>query len=378
MLARLLMLSCVLWPLVCASSAEAPPLKSYSIRPDRIFVAGVSSGGAMAMQLDVAYSATFKGAAIYAGLPYYCAEGDKNKITGCSSGFPQIEVKELERITNSWSQQGLIDPVQKLQTQLVYLWSGLADVIVNQAAVNAIEEFYADFGARVFQYDKDFAAGHGWESPDGPVECSLPLWPFTQSPYINLCYDFNQVPPPFEWIAEVYDSEQVWLSQWFGPLQPPSRGTPSGEVLAFNQNEFAPGGAAATISMADTGYVFVPQSCKSATTCGLVVALHGCLQHYGRIGRVFIDDAGINEWADTNNIVVLYPQTIGSVNNNWLGCWDWWGYLNNDRDYAQKSGAQMQTVHKMVMRVAGKLNRQAERDSNRGLNASRVMELSRH
>ncbi len=77
-------------------------------------MAGVSSGGAMAMQLNVTYSPTFKAAAIYAGLPYDCAEGDQNKIGSCSSGLPQIEVKKLERTTNAWAEHGLIDPLLKL------------------------------------------------------------------------------------------------------------------------------------------------------------------------------------------------------------------------------------------------------------------------
>lgn len=52
----------------------AGPLASYRIRPDKIFVAGISSGGAMAVQMSVAYSRRFRGAAIYAGLPYDCAQ----------------------------------------------------------------------------------------------------------------------------------------------------------------------------------------------------------------------------------------------------------------------------------------------------------------
>ena len=347
------MACCLLLSVVSANGSSSPALRTYSIRKSRIFVAGVSSGGAMAMQLDVAYSATFRGAAIYAGLPYDCAQGDRNRIAGCSSAVPPIKVERLAAITNSWAKEGLIDPVENLKNQSVYLWSGLADVIINQAAVNAIEEFYRNYSARVFQYDKNFTAGHGWESPEGPVLCSVPLWPFTQSPFINICYDLNQVPPPFDWIPQIYDSEQIWLRQWFGPLRSKGGEPLKGEVLTFNQNEFAPGGTAASISMAGTGYVFVPQSCGRAATCGLVVALHGCLQHYAAIGRAFIDDAGINEWADTNNIVVLYPQTIASANNNWLGCWDWWGYLNHDRDYAQKSGAQMRAIYQMVTRVTG-------------------------
>ncbi|HEX7635306.1 MAG TPA: fibronectin type III domain-containing protein [Noviherbaspirillum sp.] len=54
-----------------------------------------------------------------------------------------------------------------------------------------------------------------------------------------------------------------------------------------------------------------------------------------RFGRTFVDNAGYNRWADTNNIVVLYPQTTNG-NGNPNGCWDWWGY--DDPNYAKKNG----------------------------------------
>jgi poly(3-hydroxybutyrate) depolymerase len=87
-------------------------------------------------------------------------------------------------------------------------------------------------------------------------------------------------------------------------------------------------------------------------SCGLILALHGCLQYHGQIGPAFVDDAGINQWADTNRFIVLYPQAIATAVTNGEGCWDWWGYLN-DPNYAQKSGPQMQALYSMVARTAG-------------------------
>jgi hypothetical protein len=57
---------------------------------------------------------------------------------------------------------------------------------------------------------------------------------------------------------------------------------------------------------------------------------------------------GLNEWADTNNLLVLYPQAIASPANPY-GCWDWWGYLSTD--YASKSGPQMAAIDAMVQRL---------------------------
>jgi hypothetical protein len=143
------------------------------------------------------------------------------------------------------------------------------------------------------------------------------------------------------------------MSEFFGQLKPKNTGALSGAVIPFDQNEFAPDDNAAAIGMDTTGYAFVPQQCAQGNaTCGLILALHGCNQYYGAVGSAFIDDAGINQWADTNNIVVLYPQIIESTANP-SGCWDWWGYLGNAH-YAQKSGPQMQALYLMVNRVSGR------------------------
>ena len=44
-----------------------------------------------------------------------------------------------------------------------------------------------------------------------------------------------------------------------------------------------------------------------------------------RLGDAYYAHAGLNEWADTNHLVVLYPQTIATGPNP-EGCWDFWGY----------------------------------------------------
>ena len=335
--------------LLAAVPCTAQQLGTYSVPANKIFVAGISSGGYMAVQMHVAFSRTFKGAAIYAGGPYYCAQDSlTTALTTCLTDVPPVPLSTLESTTIAWSKQHLIDPVSNLQGQPVYLWSGLADTTVVQAVMNSLQSYYQYFGANVFQYDNNYYAEHGWESPYGPLICQQ-----DQSPYIIQCFNRDRNPPlagvP---LNAVYDSEQVWLTRFFGALKPKNQGTLKGSVITFDQNPFAPGGNAAAISMDNTGYAFVPAACASGASCGLVLALHGCLQYAGAIGTTFVDDAGINQWADTNRIIVLYPQTIPTAIINGEGCWDWWGYLN-DPNYAQKSGPQMQALDAMVARAAG-------------------------
>ena len=153
----------------------------------------------------------------------------------------------------------------------------------------------------------------------------------------------------------VYDSVRTWLTMFLGPLKPRNDGRLQGSLLAFDQAEF---GASQDVSLNSTGSVFVPKSCEQGKTCGLVLALHGCKQYSGLIGDRWVTQAGINEWADTNGLVVLYPDTIatsapGPTNPN--GCYDWWGYSNQvDPDYALKSGLQMSVLYAMVQRVTGR------------------------
>ena len=76
-----------------------------------------------------------------------------------------------------------------------------------------------------------------------------------------------------------YDSEEVWLTKWFGSLNPKNNGTLHGNMYLFDQNVYAPGGVAAHIGMDRYGYLFVPQSCATGASCGLIVSMRSpCLR----------------------------------------------------------------------------------------------------
>jgi len=103
--------------------------------------------------------------------------------------------------------------------------------------------------------------------------------------------------------------------------------------------------------MADEGYAYVPRACDSQP-CRVHVAFHGCRQNAQAVGERFVRDAGYNRWADSNRLIVLYPQTIARwwwVYNP-RGCWDWWGYTG--AGYATKEAPQMRAVLGMIERLA--------------------------
>ena len=72
---------------LAASGSAATSLAAYNVGPHTVTVAGISSGGYMAVQLQVAFSTSIFGSAVFAGGPYYCAQGSLNSALGyCENG----------------------------------------------------------------------------------------------------------------------------------------------------------------------------------------------------------------------------------------------------------------------------------------------------
>jgi len=104
--------------------------------------------------------------------------------------------------------------------------------------------------------------------------------------------------------------------------------------------------------MDNSGLLYTPPACAAGAACKLVVALHGCLSGQYLLGDEFPGLANLDTYADTNNLVVLYPQAIASViPDNPEGCWDWWGY--DGPDFAIKTAPQMVTIMNMVTALGG-------------------------
>jgi hypothetical protein len=78
--------------------------------------------------------------------------------------------------------------------------------------------------------------------------------------------------------------------------------------------------------------------------------LHGCKQDAGDIGARYVNDTGYNSWADTNRLIVLYPQTKLSFASpqNPEACWDWWSYVNHQDNYVTKTGPQIRSIKAML------------------------------
>jgi poly(3-hydroxybutyrate) depolymerase len=293
-----------------------------------VYVTGVSSGGFMATQLQVAYSGTFDGAGVIAAGPYDCGQGNVIDFATCDIG---ASLPALERQAVTWSNQGLIDPTSNLAGKPIYVYHGTLDPVVNDLVSASGVSFYQHFGANV-EYHSTDPAGHGWPTPDGVLACSL-----TSPPFLINCGD---------------DPEGEMLRQWLGGVNVPDTGAPKGTLSSFSQDLYAPGGSALALSMDNNGLLYTPPACAAGAACKLVVALHGCLSGEYLLDDEFPELANLDTYADTNNLVVLYPQAIASViPYNPEGCWDWWGY--DGPNFAVKSAPQMVTIMNMVGALGG-------------------------
>ncbi|MBV8642719.1 MAG: hypothetical protein JO225_02245 [Candidatus Eremiobacteraeota bacterium] len=309
-----------------APRAALASLGSYNVDKTKTTVAGISSGGFMAVQLHVAFSGTFHFAAIYAGGPYYCAQDSLSTAQTTCQYATSSSLSASESYLDSQSSAGTIDPKSNLNGQKAYLWSGTMDFTVEQKTMNDLNSEYQHYGVAT-TYDNTYASGHGWESPDGEVACGT-----TASPYMIDCSG--------------YDSEKTWLTYFFGTVSAKNTGTPTGTLINFDQTPY--GGGANDLDT--NGYLYVPNTCANGAQCTLIVALDGCEQTQATIGTKFITEAGLTKYADTNNLLILYPYQVSSntpLNPN--GCWDWWGYETST--YAVKSGPQMAAIKKMVDKI---------------------------
>ncbi|MET9963439.1 PHB depolymerase family esterase [Streptomyces sp. NPDC006326] len=321
-----------------AAATPAPgPLRPYHL--GGVYSAGISSGGYMATQLHVAYSGTFDGSAAFASGPYGCAQNMlATALNACMDTVQDLRLDQLEQTARAWSAQGLVDPVEQLSGDPVYVFSGSGDQTVKRPVADALAEFYRRFGARV-RYDRSTSAGHAWISPLGPNACTV-----TGHPWINDCG---------------FDAEGDLLGHLLGSVTAPS-GTPGGTLTSYDQNPYAPGGVAASVSMGEQGFLYVPSACAGAAgpgggVCRLLVALHGCKQGYAyqAFGTRFVEQAHLNEYADTNRLIVLYPQARAtSTADNPNGCWNWWGY-QGDTAYARHGGRQIESIMAMVRALGG-------------------------
>lgn len=317
--------------LLSTAGFAAVVLPKYNVSFDNVSVSGLSSGGYMAAQMHFAYSKTIKkGAGIIAGGPVYCSQGNVSIATGpCMANTGSRNLPYLLSVINTWSGNGYIDPTANLATAKVYLFSGTIDSVVKQPVMDDLKTMYASYVSSAnVTYKNTIAAEHALPTDYYGNDCS-----YNGSPYINHC-NLDTAGELLKWI--------------YGALNTRNTGTLGGSFVNFDQKAYWGNGDPTTHGMANDGYAYVPANCAAGQPCKLHVAFHGCKQSVAAVGTQFYQNSGYNQWADTNNMVILYPQANTTAYNP-NGCWDWWGY--DDVNFPGKSGGQMVAIKTMIDRI---------------------------
>lgn len=344
-------------------------LQAYNVLKGQSSVSGLSSGAFMTVQLHLAHSASFIGAGVIAGGPFRCAESFRhaallaedawlqNALYICMNPlvpFMAPSVAPLIRLTRQSAASGEIDPLDHLSDQRLYIFTGRADSVVFSDTVRRTREFYQQLGVpqENILFRSDLQAGHSIIT-DNPEDSPLAA---NQPPYINN--------------GGFMQSHEI-LKHIYGPLHPPAERL-SGHLLRFDQREFFDDSPRA--SMSQYGYAYIPQRVLEGAPARVHIALHGCKQGYNYVnyvnGRADVENSvpygnryftttGYNQMADSNDLIILYPQAEGiddGTTQNPDGCWDWWGYTCTDAehtDYYSKQAIQIRAIHGMLTRLGG-------------------------
>ena len=324
--------------LSCACSAGGCACAEQQTESPHLTVSGQSAGGSMAIQHLVAYSHSVDGAAIVAGSPYGCGAVPLDQWICFTGPFGTLDEDRALRYIRERRESGLIDaPVWlRLRRTPLLLFSGSKDHVVWQDVMRATArqlEALAAPGqvASVF----NTSASHVWSIDHGDCscgDCALELGD-------GVCCDVNNC---------LYDLSGDMLSRFYGPALR-QRSTPLPRLHWVAQWPFVPAHAArlpTPARMLEWAIVYVSSGCeREPSRCRLHVNYHGCTANDWKQRREWVRHIDLNEYAESNDLVVVYPQAAGN-NATGTGCWDW--FDAGDADFDTRRGSQLSTVTALI------------------------------
>jgi poly(3-hydroxybutyrate) depolymerase len=326
-------LTLIISSLMCLTAGQVHAEK-LNLTLDNIGISGLSSGGYMANQFHLAHSDWVDRVGIIAAGPFYCAQNSiKTALEQCVSKSTKNTDINLPLQATIYADDGKIASLDNLKNSRVWLLSGTKDEKIHPDVAKALYQQYLEWvDSEDINFVNDQPFAHHFPTLNTGSKCDV-----SSSPFLGNCG---------------YDAAGEMLNFLYPALTNRVE-KPQGKLVKLDQQKL--GGQAAT-SLADTGYAYVPQSCQAGETCQVHINFHGCQQNEQTIGLQYIQGTGINNWADSNNMVVLYPQTKNSMflPLNPQGCWDWWGYTGEA--YATNAGEQVQAVKNIAESLAEQLD----------------------
>lgn len=323
--------------LACAVDAEKNGNK-VTLDTSSVTLSGLSSGAYMATQFHLSHPDLVSGVGLIAGGPYGCA---RNSImTALGECVNKAPAQYPESITNIKSKMS--DTINQLINDKVWILHGTLDTKIIAKVSDALHAQYQQLiQAQNLRYINDKPFAHLFPTTNTGVACDE-----ASSPFIGKC-GFDAAGEMLSFIATTGQNETL------KPALSKEESQQQGKLIKFKQSALA---ELNNSGMNEEAFVYIPNACAKGETCKVHISFHGCNQSIDNIGQEYAANVGLNEWAASNNLIVLYPQTAKSslMPMNPQACWDWWGYT--DENYLNKQGKQISAVHQMVFSLQDYLN----------------------
>lgn len=313
-----------------------------------------------------------KGNPIYLSVAVCMGEPDKAELPS------DVLKKNAER--------KLIDPLINMKDQKVFIYQGKADSVLNYKMQDKLKEYYVATG--VNESNIEILTGEGshnfpTDRTDG-IKCENEEVPYVSSCGLNVAGKILDHLVEKNLVRGNFNKDHIYLVD-----QTKNLNTTNADK---NENEWIQPGD----SLAPYGYLYASEKClQTPGSCKLHVALHGCkmsdsyqesfqeqyqkqvntykilgmrskkdwrffsvlpaieekVNQYGLLK--FVLDSGYIEYAEANDLMILFPQTWiteKSYPYNPKGCWDWFGWTGDQ--YATKKGAESKWLMPFIRAIA--------------------------
>jgi len=290
----------------------------------------------MAIQHLFAFSATVDGALIAAGSPYGCG-GLPAANTRCYSGpmsSPRLDAYWRQRLA-----EGHTDDVENLRAKPVVVFQGTDDEIITNMNVAQEVVRQVNLWNMSVTYVDNVPASHVWVTDNGNCSCGSCPKGMRYGP----CCDYNNCG---------FDMTGLMMNKFYGSILP--RATAKESLVWINQTSYLPEQDTwVAKGMNPWALAYVPDKCRAAPVhCKVHINYHGCIDNDWTYRSRYITELDVNAYAESNEIIVIYPQSHGTANTG-LGCWNWGaGGEKDDPEFDTRKSVQLRTVENMVAGIA--------------------------
>ncbi|CAL8074274.1 unnamed protein product [Orchesella dallaii] len=317
-------------------------LGNYRVNRNFITLSGFSSGGSFAQQLYLSYSSLIHGIAVFSHTYYRCGPvtSRQEEYDNACTKLGNRRVSELYDPNNALNDiqnyyaQRLIENPANLVNKPLYVYAGTRNWL-----------FTADMSLRILQvFEPHIRNPKVIRTVVQDANLTLPTaradFPPCSGPQNSLQLGNCGLSGPL-------DALQFLLGE--PAIRQPATAVRLEPLLTFDQSEFFYGASSTRYDMDSVGYLYVPRICGSnQVDCLIHFYFHGCSVGRQFTGEDHIRNSGYLEVAETNGIIMVFPQAIASAEND-IGCWDSYGFTGSL--YATQRGSQVTAVRNMISRI---------------------------